>query len=435
MNENIKKAIKIVNDYQNKKPYINACCVSMPGPTGPTGPTGPAFVKVSIADTITMDPGSEAEVVNIGTDNDMELVFRIPMGVTGPQGEVGPTGAEGLPGAMGLMGPTGPEGPQGATGPAGLDGIPNTISIGSVTTGDAGTFASVVDSGEGLNHILNFIIPRGEQGDMGPMGPEGPSGTSVTILGSYADIGTLQREHPNGTPGQSYLVGDNLYVWSNNDGWTDVGVIRGPKGETGPEGKMGETGAPGAQGPQGIQGPRGPQGEVGPTGPKGDPGPEEIETAYIATFNNNTSDGYEVQSEARIPFSRVDINNYNLCSLTNESTIKFNKSGTYRVDFMVSAMVSPKTTFNPDTDIISIGYRKANSPIVYAGGSSWYNTEANVRIIGQGLFIVGDPAVDEFELVNLTKNQINLNSPSIDNIATKSYYANPVVTLVVQYLG
>ena len=59
------------------------------------------------------------------------LDFVIPSGATGatgPQGEIGPTGATGA---------TGPQGEIGATGPA------PTLQIGTVTTGEPGTSASV----------------------------------------------------------------------------------------------------------------------------------------------------------------------------------------------------------------------------------------------------------------------------------------------------
>ena len=57
-----------------------------------------------------------------------------------PQGPTGPTGAQGASGATGATGPTGATGaagPQGATGPA------PTLAIGTVTTGEPGTNASV----------------------------------------------------------------------------------------------------------------------------------------------------------------------------------------------------------------------------------------------------------------------------------------------------
>lgn len=49
-------------------------------------------------------------------------------------------------------------------------------------------------------------------------------------------------------------------------------VIRGPKGDPGPQGPRGETGAVGPEGPRGETGPAGPQGPVGATGPRGPQG-------------------------------------------------------------------------------------------------------------------------------------------------------------------
>lgn len=54
-----------------------------------------------------------------------------------PQGPTGPTGAAGDAGATGPTGATGETGATGATGPA------PTLAIGTVTTGDPGTQASV----------------------------------------------------------------------------------------------------------------------------------------------------------------------------------------------------------------------------------------------------------------------------------------------------
>ena len=45
--------------------------------------------------------------------------------------------------------------------------------------------------------------------------------------------------------------------------WKNVGNLKGPKGDTGPQGPQGEKGATGAQGPQG------PKGDTGATGPQG----------------------------------------------------------------------------------------------------------------------------------------------------------------------
>ena len=65
----------------------------------------------------------------------------------------------------------------GTPGPRGRDGA-GTITIGTTTTGDPGTDASVTNSGTAQNAILNFTIPRGETGPAGAQGPQGETGAT-----------------------------------------------------------------------------------------------------------------------------------------------------------------------------------------------------------------------------------------------------------------
>lgn len=118
------------------------------GPIGPTGPTGEAGVSavIEIGTVTTLQPGESATVSQTVQDNVHTLDFGIPQGPTGPQGQVG------------------------ATGPSGADGISPTISIGQVQTLDAGQPASVTETVEGNNHILNFSIPQGIPGPVGVSG-------------------------------------------------------------------------------------------------------------------------------------------------------------------------------------------------------------------------------------------------------------------------
>ena len=51
------------------------------------------------------------------------------------------------------------------------------LSIGTVTTGAAGTNASASISGTSPNFKLNLTIPRGNTGATGATDPQGPSGT------------------------------------------------------------------------------------------------------------------------------------------------------------------------------------------------------------------------------------------------------------------
>ena len=56
------------------------------------------------------------------------------------------------------------KGDKGDTGEQGIQGIAASIKIGSVTTGAAGSNASVTNSGTASNVVLNFTLPRGKDG-------------------------------------------------------------------------------------------------------------------------------------------------------------------------------------------------------------------------------------------------------------------------------
>ena len=165
------------NCFDNKIKKILDCgkqCNCTPvivGPTGPTGPQGPASIAVGV--TTTTDPGTNASVTNVGTDDNVILNFNIPKGETGPigpqgipgtEGPTGPTGPQGLQGLQGIQGPTGPTGPQGLQGLQGIQG----------PTGPTGP--------QGL---------QGLQGIQGPTGPTGPAGpTAIETYGSKYNTST-----------------------------------------------------------------------------------------------------------------------------------------------------------------------------------------------------------------------------------------------------
>lgn len=106
------------------------------GPTGPTGPQGPA--TITIGTTTTGNPGTNASVTNVGTNENAILNFTIPAGATGAQGiqgPTGPTGPQGIQGAAGVQGEIGPTGPTGPSGESALsygskyDTTTDTISL------------------------------------------------------------------------------------------------------------------------------------------------------------------------------------------------------------------------------------------------------------------------------------------------------------------
>ena len=154
-------------------------------------------------------------------------------GVTGPTGPAG--------------GPIGPTGPQGIQGPQG---------------------------------------PQGIQGPTGPTGPQGVPGTGIEAMGFYNTYPELIAAHPTGTPGDAFVVGDNLYIWNQDTNtWARTNIISGPTGPTGPQGLQGtqglqgNLGPTGPTGPQGLQGAQGLQGDLGPTGPTGPTGPQGLQGA------------------------------------------------------------------------------------------------------------------------------------------------------------
>ena len=70
------------------------------GPAGPKGDDGPAGIQgpkgdaatITVGNTTTVSPGTDANVYNSGTTNDAVLQFSIPQGDTGATGQQGPQG-------------------------------------------------------------------------------------------------------------------------------------------------------------------------------------------------------------------------------------------------------------------------------------------------------------------------------------------------------
>ncbi len=285
---------------------------------------------------------------------------------------IGPTGPTGPTGPQGDIGPTGPSG--GPTGPTGPQG-PTTITIGKTETGIPGQTASVENIGTNENVILDFVIPQG------PTGPTGATGAQ-------------------GIPG-----------------------LPGPQGTMGPPG------------PQGLPGEIGPQGIQGPTGPAG---PEIIGAAYLISFNLVTypPEGITVTVGSRIPITREEIDTNNIVTLnTNDNTIKFNKSGFFKISFIVNAYVlNVGNTVDKSKDFVTVGFRRINTDNTYIGGSVLLRSSLPTPLTAEGIITVVN-SNEIYELVNLSKEDIILSSPSIDDISSDSYFTNSLATIIIEYLG
>lgn len=159
-----------------------------------------------------------------------------PQGVTGPEGPVGeqgPVGPKGETGPTGPQGPkgdtgtTGPAGPKGATGNTGATGAAATIKIGTVSTGAAGSNATVSNSGNAQNVVLNFTLPRGATGAKGTQGPKGPTGAQGPVgVFRIGSVTTL-------APGANATVALSGNGTNSSPYYFAFGIPRGPQGPAG----------------------------------------------------------------------------------------------------------------------------------------------------------------------------------------------------------
>ena len=156
-------------------------------------------------------------------------------GAKGDKGDIGATGAKGEKGDTGAKGDKGEKGDTGATG---ANGITPTLKVGSTSTGNAGTNASVTMTDNNSVYTLNFVIPKGEKGDTGAKGEAGVKGQDG-VKGADGITPTLRV----GTV-TTLAAGSNATVTmsENNNVYTlNFGIPKGNKGDTGASGGSGET--------------------------------------------------------------------------------------------------------------------------------------------------------------------------------------------------
>lgn len=135
-------------------------------------------------------------------------------------------------GGRGLKGDTGSRGPKGDKGDTGNAA---TVVVGSTTTGDAGTSASVSNSGTAYAAVLDFTIPKGDKGDTGAAGQDGVSPTVSTSKSGKTT--TVTFTDVNGTSTATILDGEDASnTWGDITGTlsdqTDLNTALGGKQET-----------------------------------------------------------------------------------------------------------------------------------------------------------------------------------------------------------
>lgn len=125
-----------------------------------------------------------------------------PQGIQGIQGIQGEQGIQGIQGIQGETGERGPQGIQGETGPQGETGATGAtpdFSIGTVTTGEAGSQASASITGTAEDPVLNLTIPKGDPGNatIDDNAGEGDTDKVWSADKSYAEVSGLKADLNN----------------------------------------------------------------------------------------------------------------------------------------------------------------------------------------------------------------------------------------------
>lgn len=144
-------------------------------------PPGILFVMAAIGELSSAANNGFGQPVNQTLRIRFEKLMQGPRGepgsdgAKGDKGEPGAKGDKGDPGAPGARGEKGEKGDPGRDGSPGATGATPRFTVTAVT-GEAGTAASVTQSGTAENPMVEFTIPQGMKGDTGAQGEKGEKG-------------------------------------------------------------------------------------------------------------------------------------------------------------------------------------------------------------------------------------------------------------------
>ncbi len=164
-------------------------------------------------------------------------------------------------------------------------------------------------------------------------------------------------------------------------------------------------------------------------GPQGLPGLTSLSTSYFVTTSEDYPDGEVIAPTYNVPIENVILDmDKNFYFNQDNDTITFLKAGTYLVVFRVEAKLQNEPII-PGSEIISLGFRVTSSPTIYAGCSVIGNTKDYSQLIGFGTINIVGPEMAE--IINTSKNNIIIGGPNIDDLSTESFFASPIVSILV----
>lgn len=243
-NNKIQKRLKDVGIYSNVL-------------IGPTGPKGDSFTISGVYNTLE------------------ELENAFPLGDNGYyliDGNIYIWNSNKWTSGGTIVGPTGPS---------------EKIKVVSTKTIDSSLNAEVIDNFDGVYHLLEFNIPKGE---MGPRGLPGEIGISEGIF-------------IDGT--ETIESNEEASVIDDFEDKTHHLTFYIPKGEKGEKGDVGE---------------------MGPTGPKGSLGPTSYDAVAFASFMDTTTSGI-----AQIGTMRIIPTNNDYLSIENNKEINIKRTSVFEI--------------------------------------------------------------------------------------------------------
>lgn len=189
------------------------------GQDGAGGGSGSVVNPTLEIGSVTSGEVASAEIVGDSPNYTINLV--LPKGEKGEKGLTGERGQKGEPGAKGEKGLTGERGPQGEQGPKGQDGVTPNITIGEVTTLEAGQLATVTKTGTQEEPVFNFGIPKGRDGANGegssvdlaayqPKQDETLNTTDKTIVGAINEIASSNSKNKENITSTDKKITDHI---------------------------------------------------------------------------------------------------------------------------------------------------------------------------------------------------------------------------------
>ena len=185
-------------------------------------PPGILFVMAAIGELSSAANNGFGQPVNQTLRIRFEKLMQGPRGepgrdgAKGDKGDPGAKGDKGDPGAPGARGEKGEKGDPGRDGSPGATGATPRFTVTAVT-GEAGTAASVTQSGTAENPIVEFTIPQGMKGDTGEKGEKGDPGKDApqeAVLYTAQTLDDAQKAQARENIGAADAARQNILVGS-----------------------------------------------------------------------------------------------------------------------------------------------------------------------------------------------------------------------------